>query len=300
MGPAKAIVGCGCCCMILVAIIMICSAFSVLGYNEVGLNYSAWFKTVEKDTYTHGITYIGLGHEFIKYDIKVNTIEFSSFPEADLPMIKCRTADGLELDIEASLQYVVQPNNVYNIYTNYGKEEKEILSRVIIDVISDTATGYKASGFFEKRSQIQKQMKADLEAQISARTWHDVVFFQLRSLSLPQAFESAIELTEVTTQDIHKAEEEKARDGVQFATDVELARLRMNSTFETAYGEGNKTVNERRGYQLKVKENMVKQAKAITEMKQTLGVDNAQVIEYLKYNMLRDYQKGRVAMQLDI
>lgn len=163
MGPARAIVGCGCCCMILVAVIMICSAFSVLGYNEVGLNYSAWFKTVEKDTYEHGITYIGLGHEFIKYDIKVNTIEFSNFRDSDLPMIKCRTKDGLELDIEASLQYVVQPKNVYNIYTNYGKDEKEILTRVIIDVISDTATKFKASGFFQRRSEIQSEMKKDLE-----------------------------------------------------------------------------------------------------------------------------------------
>lgn len=34
-------------------------------------------------------------------------------------------------------------------------------------------------------------------------------------------------------------------------------------------------------------------------MKQTLGVDNAQVIQYMKNNMLRDYNKGRVAMQLD-
>ena len=121
---------------LFVTLILVACSLSVLSYNEVGLNYSAWFKTIENKTYTHGIKFIGLGHSFQRYDIKVNTIEFSSFPEADLPMIKCRTKDGLELDIEASLQYVVQPKNVYNVYTNYGKDEKEILTRVIIDVIS--------------------------------------------------------------------------------------------------------------------------------------------------------------------
>ena len=74
----------------------------VLGYNEVGLKYSSWFKTVEDKTYTHGISYIGLGHDFIRYDIKLNTIEF-----AGSDVIETRTKDGLILEIEASLQYKV-------------------------------------------------------------------------------------------------------------------------------------------------------------------------------------------------
>ena len=77
--------------------------------------------------------------------------------------------------------------------------------RIVIDVISDVATEFKAAGFFEKRDKIKTRMKEELEKQISSRTYHDVVFFQLRSLSLPQQFESAIELTEVKDQDILKA-----------------------------------------------------------------------------------------------
>lgn len=84
-----------------------------------------------------------------------------------------------------------------------------------------------------------------------------------------------------------------------FDTSVMIARLKMNATFENAYGDGNKTVFERRGYQTQIGKNMEKQAKSITDMKSVLGVDNAQVIQYMKHNMLRDYDKGRVAMQLD-
>jgi len=60
-----------------ITICMVASALEVLGYNEVGLRYSSWFKEVENRTYTHGIHYIGLGRDFIRYDIKLNTIEFS-------------------------------------------------------------------------------------------------------------------------------------------------------------------------------------------------------------------------------
>jgi len=88
---------------VLVTIILIACSLSVLSYNEVGLNYSNWFKTIEDKTYHHGIHFIGLGHGFQRYDIKLNNIEFSQSPDSNMPMIKCRTKDGLELDLEASL-----------------------------------------------------------------------------------------------------------------------------------------------------------------------------------------------------
>jgi len=44
---------------------------------------------------------------------------------------------------------------------------------------------------------IQKQMKADLQARVVNDTWHEIKFFQLRSLSLPDQFEYEIQNTEV-------------------------------------------------------------------------------------------------------
>ena len=88
---------------VLVTIILIACSLSVLSYNEVGLNYSNWFKTIEDKTYEHGIKFIGLGHGFQRYNINLQSIEFSKATDATLPMIKCRTKDGLELDLEASL-----------------------------------------------------------------------------------------------------------------------------------------------------------------------------------------------------
>lgn len=74
-----------------------------LGYNQVGLNYSSIFKSIENKTYTSGFHFIGLGHEFIPYDLTITTIEFSKEKDATLPLITCRTKDGLKLDLEISL-----------------------------------------------------------------------------------------------------------------------------------------------------------------------------------------------------
>ena len=52
---------------------------------------------------------------------KVGTaVEFSKTVDATIPMIKCRTKDGLELDLEASHQYKVQEESIFKIYTSYG------------------------------------------------------------------------------------------------------------------------------------------------------------------------------------
>ena len=67
-------------------------------------DYSNWFKTIEDKTYYHGIQFIGLGHIYQRYDIKLNTIKFSKAVDATVPMIKCRTKDGLDLDLEVSIQ----------------------------------------------------------------------------------------------------------------------------------------------------------------------------------------------------
>jgi hypothetical protein len=68
----------------------------------VGLNYSSIFKSVEDKTYPSGFHFIGLGHTFIPYNLTIETIEFSKEAEASLPLISCRTKDGLKLDLEIS------------------------------------------------------------------------------------------------------------------------------------------------------------------------------------------------------
>ena len=285
---------------LLVAIIMIAASFSVLSYNEVGLNYSSWFKTIEDKTYEHGIHMIGLGHNFQKYDIKLNTIEFSNDENATLPMIKCRTKDGLELDLEASLQYRADKDNIFNIYTSYGNEEKEILTRVVIDVISETATRYTSNDFFTKRPVIQQEMQDDLQKDVLAATWHEVVFFQLRSLSLPDDFEFEIQNTEVKGQDILKAESEFKRDKVRFQTNVIVAQKAVISTLEQAYGNANQTVFEAQAIEKTISEVINKQATSFKTMKTELGWGNEEIIKYLKTSLIKDLPDTKQTFKIEV
>lgn len=127
-----------------------------------------------------------------------------------------------------------------------------------------------------------------------------MTFFQLRSLSLPDAFEQEIQNTEVKGQDILKATSEKKRDQVKFDTNVLVAQLAVKSTMENAYGSANKTIFEARAVESTIKEVVTKQAESFAQMKENLTFDNSQIIEYLKINLIKDYPEGRMAIQLDL
>lgn len=143
-------------------------------------------------------------------------------------------------------------------------------------------------------------MKQDLQDQVLAATWHEVVFFQLRSLSLPDAFENEIQNTEVKGQDIHTATAEVARENVKFNTSVLVASAAVNATLEAAYGAANKTIFEAEAVSSTIKEVIQNQALAFVYMKANLTFDNSGVIGYLKQNLVKDYTDGKMAISMDL
>lgn len=86
----------------LVFTVLITMMVNTIEYNEVGLNYSGIFSSVEKETYHSGIHLLGIGHYFLTYPTTVQNLEFSNNRGADLPTINCRTQDGLNLSLEIS------------------------------------------------------------------------------------------------------------------------------------------------------------------------------------------------------
>ena len=54
--------------------------------------------------YSAGRYFLGLGHHFVRFPATVKTIQFASTPDSDAGMLKSRTLDGLEVELEVSFQ----------------------------------------------------------------------------------------------------------------------------------------------------------------------------------------------------
>lgn len=211
-------------------------SLSSLQYNEIGINYSSYFKSIENSTYYSGFHFIGLGHTFIPYKLNVETMDFSNENAATMPPIDCRTKDGLNLNLEFSFQYRVLPNQIYDIYVKYGTELKTILLRIAIDSISDVGTQYTAYDFFSKRMTISQSMSEQLNTRLQRDVFVEVVYFQLKSVNLPEDYENAIQATEVTKQGILRAQAEQLKNQVTLDMLKQVAVISQNITINDASG----------------------------------------------------------------
>lgn len=122
------------------------------------------------------------------------------------------------------------PDKVYQIYTKFGEEMRNILLRMAIDSISDTATGFSSYDFFTMRTSISRKMYEDLDARLINDVHCKVVFFQLFSIDLPNDYEDAIQMTEVTKQSILRAEAERNKNKIEQTTKVEQSRIGKDIT----------------------------------------------------------------------
>lgn len=83
-------------------------------------------------------------------------------------------------------------DKIYDIYTKYGDNMKTILLRVALDSISDSGTKYEAIDFFTKRAVISEDMQKKLNERLVSYLHTEVVFFQMRSIDLPDPYELSI------------------------------------------------------------------------------------------------------------
>lgn len=86
--------------------------------------------------------------------------------------------------------------------------------RLAIDTISETSTEYTANYFFTNKQAISTDMSESLANRLAKDIDVDIVFFQLLSIDLPDQYETAIQETEVSRQDIEKAQAERAKNNV--------------------------------------------------------------------------------------
>jgi hypothetical protein len=98
---------------------------------------------------------LGIGHSFLKFPKNVQTIEFSKERNANRGPIESRTLDGLEVSLEISFQYVLQPENLFRLYSKFGPRYLIVFQNVAIDILTEEATKYTAYEFFWDRGRIK-------------------------------------------------------------------------------------------------------------------------------------------------
>ena len=83
---------------------------------------------------------------------------------------------------------------------------------------------------------------------------------------------------------------------VKFTTNQILATLSVNATLETAYGVANRTLFEAEAVADTLVSITNNTATKIAEMKQVLGFENDQILEFMKLSLIKDYEAGKIVI----
>ena len=174
--------------------------------------------------------FLGIGHSFIKFPKNLLTIEFSNEKTGTQKPVQSRTSDGLEVTLEISFQYILQPDNLYKLYITFGPDYQKVFQNVAVDLLTEEATKYTAYDFFMDRGKIKNDFQINLDKSFSQICFSNISFLQLRNVDLPNQFEQSIQESEVKKQDIQKAMAELNKVKVEVETQVKSAFFQKNVT----------------------------------------------------------------------
>eukprot|EP00812_Abedinium_dasypus_P009581 NODE_3263_length_809_cov_393.672414.p1 GENE.NODE_3263_length_809_cov_393.672414~~NODE_3263_length_809_cov_393.672414.p1 ORF type:complete len:233 (+),score=87.18 NODE_3263_length_809_cov_393.672414:3-701(+) len=228
----------------------------------------------------------------------VQTIQFADEVNSVGPPLRSRTSDGLEVHLETSFQYQLNVSTVYRLYHKFGAGYESVFAHLATDLISANATKYTANEFFEDRNSIGLKLESELKKLFSNVAFADIAFFQLRSVSLPSAFEEAIQLTEVKKQDIRTAMAERDIKEVAMTTQVLQAQqealaigFKANATAQAKLLNMEAFVQQ---YNLAQR----LQAESFAGLKQKLGDDEMKLLEYMRTRAMRDHPQSNTVVSL--
>lgn len=138
--------------------------------------------------------------------------------------VEATSKEGLEIDLDVSLQYRANPNKIAEIYQNIGTDEEEIvISRFRALTRQITATYPLNAIYGEKREEIARILKEELVASLQPLGF-EVEEVLLREIILPESVQEAIEAKITAEQQSEQLKFEIAKQRQQADFELEVAQ----------------------------------------------------------------------------
>lgn len=170
--------------------------------------------------------------------------------------------------------------------------------RIAIDILTDVTTQFDAPQFFFSKDKISTAMQIALNETFSQYCYSTVDYFQLKSIDLPDPYESAIQDTEVKRQDIHKADAEKQKMQIELETRIKQAEIGSNININKAQGDASVVLQSNLATSESFYKIQLQQAQALAEVKESLELSSDQLLKYLRAKILKEYPESNMIIGL--
>lgn len=176
-----------------------------------------------------------------------NTVEFSTRLRDIKETVAATSSEGLNIDIDVSLQYRIDPQQASSIYQNIGIKEQEIIVSRFRAIIRQITAQYPVKDIYGlKRQQIAQTLHQELSAQLNSLGFI-VEEALLRKIVLPQSISVAIQQKIEAEQASERQEfiNNKNRKEIEFTLEKEKKQAEIQKV--KAQGEAERRKIEAQG-----------------------------------------------------
>eukprot|EP00761_Pharyngomonas_kirbyi_P007051 gb/GECH01007060.1/.p1 GENE.gb/GECH01007060.1/~~gb/GECH01007060.1/.p1 ORF type:complete len:299 (+),score=85.97 gb/GECH01007060.1/:1-897(+) len=202
---------------------------SSVGDQEYGLLLNKYTGVVNYDkVYENGRYWPGPGHKFIIFSaVSIDT--------SDLSSISLRSADGVDVTVQVSLQYSVEKENVVTLFKAFGSTFENHLKNIAVHSVREGASEFNATAFFQERTATTQYL-----SNLTATAFEDVGAtlegLQIENPSLPPRFQFFINQATARQEAIREAENRRERRRTE--ADTRENRERNNAERRVVEEEG--------------------------------------------------------------
>lgn len=193
----------------------------------------------------------------------------------------------------------LQKENIFRLYSQFGENYFKVLENTAVDILTEEATKYTAYEFFWDRGVIKDDFQVALDNALAKTCFANIQFLQLKTVDLPDAFENAIQLSEVKKQDIQKAIAELNKVRVEVDTLIKSADYQKNVTINYAEGDAEAIIRENQASVDSLREVQDSQIQAYKKLKDNIGLDNTSLLSFMKAKVVKGFNGENMALSID-
>lgn len=293
--PCRA--GCGMCAFVALAILCLFCLDSVPPLYA-GITYNNFNKVAHTDrVYSPGRYFIGPFNRFLLFPTTAQNIEFNRAGDtieavgARSPPLTTRTEDGLSLDLQVSLQYKLQFENIGTLYHDFNMNYEQVFSGKVRSILINSAAQYRATELWMKRAQVGKHLQDNVDAELKniyASCWG----LQLMIIDLPDNFEEKLIRTEVQNQEILMRKKEQVAKNITAETSVIEACYARQATVMVSKGQAKYSVVTQEAAARAKQKVLETEAEVSSILRSALGLRGEDLVRYQVYDALADKEES--------
>ncbi|RLG84489.1 MAG: prohibitin family protein [Thermoprotei archaeon] len=230
----------------LIIVVLVSTTLQSIGPGEVAVIYDPITRSVSEQPIIGPAFFFKLPWQGVIRDFyTIDYIELSTAPNADYPAIKALTNDGVEISVEMTFTYSINPNLFPDLAKHYPRidYEEQRLKPLLEQIVKDVISKYSVEEVITERDRIAREIEdvfrnaVKEDPTLKAIQLHQV---NLKSIILPETIELAIQEKVAAYQRKIAAQYEAERI-------VTLARANATSIVINAEAHKNATILKAEG-----------------------------------------------------